>query len=69
VNLLEVGRIDKPHGVRGDVVVALTTTEKGRVAPGTRLFSGDREFLITDFKPIDERALKRRRGEVLKMLV
>jgi len=55
VNLLEVGRIDKPHGVRGDVVVALTTTEKGRVAPGTRLFSGDREFLITASRPHQHR--------------
>ena len=37
MTLLEVGRIDKPHGVRGDVVVALTTTETSRVDPGTIL--------------------------------
>jgi len=55
VNLLEVGRIDKPHGVRGDVVVALTTTEKRRVAPGTHLFSGDREFVITASRPHQHR--------------
>jgi len=51
VNLLEVGRIDKPHGVRGDVVVALTTTETSRVDPGTRLYGGGREFLITSSRP------------------
>lgn len=37
VALLEVGRIDKPHGIRGDVVVALTTTESSRVDPGMTL--------------------------------
>ncbi len=55
VNLLEVGRIDKPHGVRGDVVVALTTTETHRVAPGTHLFAGEREFVITDSRPHQHR--------------
>ena len=47
VTLLEVGRIDKPHGVRGDVVVALTTTETSRVAPGTVLTTANgRELRI-----------------------
>jgi 16S rRNA processing protein RimM len=55
VNLLEVGRIDKPHGVRGDVVVALTTTETHRVAPGTRLFAGERQFVITASRPHQHR--------------
>lgn len=55
VNLLEVGRIDKPHGVRGDVVVALTTSETSRVSPGTHLFSGDREFVITSSRPHQHR--------------
>lgn len=35
--LLEVGRIEKPHGVRGDVIVRLTTNRTERVAPGTVL--------------------------------
>jgi len=55
VNLLEVGRIDKPHGIRGDVVVALTTTEKSRIAPGTRLFAGDRELRISASRPHQHR--------------
>jgi 16S rRNA processing protein RimM len=32
---LEIGRITKPHGLRGEVLVALTTTESSRLAPGS----------------------------------
>ena len=35
--LLEVGRITKTHGVRGDVLVLLTTERTARVAPGSVL--------------------------------
>ena len=55
VNLLEVGRIDKPHGVRGDVVVALITTETSRVAPGTRLYANGRELIIAASRPHQHR--------------
>jgi 16S rRNA processing protein RimM len=34
---LEVGRITKTHGVRGDVLVLLTTERSERLAPGTVL--------------------------------
>lgn len=36
--LLEVGRVEKPHGLRGEVVVRLTSNVDGRLAPGTVLF-------------------------------
>lgn len=36
-DLLEVGRISKPHGIRGEVVVVLTTDRTERVAPGAVL--------------------------------
>lgn len=36
-DLLEVGRITKAHGLKGEVVVALTTNRDERVAPGTVL--------------------------------
>jgi 16S rRNA processing protein RimM len=36
--LLEVGRIVKAHGLRGEVVVELTTDRDERVAPGTTLW-------------------------------
>jgi len=55
VNLLEVGRIDKPHGVRGDVVVTLTTTETSRVSPGTRLFADGRELVVVSSRPHQHR--------------
>jgi len=32
--LLEVGRIARPHGLAGEVVVALTTNRTERLAPG-----------------------------------
>ena len=35
--LLEVGRIARPHGVRGDVYVVLSTDRTERLAPGARL--------------------------------
>lgn len=35
--LLEVGRITRPHGLRGEVVVVLTTDRDERVAVGARL--------------------------------
>ena len=35
--LLEVGRITKPHGVRGDVLVALSSDRTSRLDPGSVL--------------------------------
>lgn len=45
--MLEVGRIGRPHGVRGDVFVDLTTDRVERVAVGARLFAGDRWYTIS----------------------
>jgi 16S rRNA processing protein RimM len=39
--VLEVGRIAKPHGVRGEVVVELRTDRTERVAPGAVLVTKD----------------------------
>ena len=45
--VLHVGRIVKPHGLRGDLVVSLTTNRDERVAPGSVLSSADgREFRV-----------------------
>ena len=35
--MLEIGRIAKPHGVRGDLIVKLLTDRAERVAPGSVL--------------------------------
>ena len=39
--MLEVGRIVKPHGLRGDVIVSLATNRPERVAPGSVLSTED----------------------------
>lgn len=52
---LEVGRIDKPHGLRGEVIVSLSTNRDERVAPGTLLWAGDRQLEIVTSRPHQNR--------------
>jgi 16S rRNA processing protein RimM len=44
--MLEVGRIVKPHGLRGDVIVDLVTNRTERLDPGTVLESDGRTFEV-----------------------
>lgn len=44
--LLEVGRIYKAHGLRGEVVVGLITDRNERVAPGAVLFTDDATLVV-----------------------
>ncbi len=53
--LLEVGRITKPHGLRGEVLVSLSTTEESRVAPGSVLRAGDRDLVVVRSTPHHQR--------------
>lgn len=39
--LLEVGRFGRPHGVRGQITVNLSTDRTERVQPGARLWAGE----------------------------
>ena len=55
MTLLEVGRIDKPHGLRGEVVVTLTTTETVRVSPGTVLDAEGRALRVVSSRPHQHR--------------
>jgi len=48
---LEIGRIGRPHGVRGDVMVTLTTNVEDRVAVGTLWWVGDREVTVESSRP------------------
>lgn len=48
---LEIGRIGRPHGVRGDVMVTLTTNYEERVAVGTSWWIGDREVTVESARP------------------
>jgi 16S rRNA processing protein RimM len=45
--LLEVGRIGRAHGVKGDVLVLLTTDREERLAIGSRLQAGGRWLTVT----------------------
>ena len=55
IERLEIGRIGRPHGVRGDVMVTLTTTRLERVAVGTTWWLGDgakiREVVVEVTRP------------------
>lgn len=44
--LLEVGKVGRPHGVRGDVFINLTTDRTERAAVGARLWIRDRWYTI-----------------------
>jgi 16S rRNA processing protein RimM len=54
--LLEVGRIVKAHGIRGEVVVEAITNRAERFAAGAALHGADRHMLIVRsqlFRPAD----------------
>jgi 16S rRNA processing protein RimM len=44
--LLEVGHVARPHGVKGDVWVVLSTDRIERVEPGARLWGGGRWWTV-----------------------
>lgn len=44
--VLAVGRIVKPHGLRGDVIISLTTNREERVAAGSTLFDDEGSELV-----------------------
>src|SRR4051812_30019902 len=49
--LLEVGRVAKAHGLRGEVVVVLTTDRLERVQPGAVLHGRDRLLTVEAARP------------------
>lgn len=53
--LLEVGRIVRPHGIRGEVIVELVTNRPERLAPGSRLRADDRELVVAASRPHQSR--------------
>jgi 16S rRNA processing protein RimM len=55
--LLEVGRIDKPHGVKGEVVVTLTTDRTERLDPGTVLHTDRGAVTVASSRPHQHRYL------------
>ncbi len=54
-DLLEVGRIDKPHGLRGEVVVTLTTNRLERIASGAELHTDQGWLTVVASRPHQHR--------------
>ena len=53
--LLEVGRLGRAHGIRGDLVVILTSDRRERVDVGARLLAGDRWLTVQRSRPQGDR--------------
>lgn len=59
---LEVGRIGRAHGLRGEVVVSLTTGRTERLNVGSALFAEARELVVATSRPQGDRWLVRFEG-------
>jgi 16S rRNA processing protein RimM len=55
LTLLEVGRVGRPHGLRGEVLVRLTTDRNERLAPGSVLHTDAGELVVTASRPHQDR--------------
>ncbi len=51
---LEVGRVGRAHGLKGDVTVTLTSDRRERLDPGSVLFAGDRELVVATARQTPE---------------
>jgi 16S rRNA processing protein RimM len=51
--LLEVGRIVKPHGLKGEVVVELVTNRSERLAPGSVLEAPGGSLVVRSSRPFE----------------
>lgn len=57
-NRLEVGRVAKSHGLRGDILIKFTTDRLAeRTAVGSRLGIGDTEYVVVSAKPYQKQWL------------
>jgi 16S rRNA processing protein RimM len=59
---LEIGRIGRAHGLRGEVSVAPISNRPERFTVGSRLFVDDRALVIATVRPHQERWLVRFEG-------
>jgi 16S rRNA processing protein RimM len=55
--MLEVGRVVKPHGLSGEVVVTLVTDRTARLDPGSVLRVGQRQLTVVTSRPYRHRFL------------
>ena len=56
-DLLEVGRVDRPHGIKGEVVVSLVTNRAERLNPGAELQTSDSTLVVRRARPLENRWL------------
>ncbi|MEP6625835.1 MAG: ribosome maturation factor RimM [Acidimicrobiia bacterium] len=54
---LEVGRIGRAHGLRGEIAVTLSSERVERLTPGASLWAGDRELVVARARPHQHRWL------------
>ena len=54
---LEVGRVGRAHGIRGEVAVTLVTDRVERVAPGATLWAEERRLEVRSSRPHQGRFL------------
>ena len=59
---LEVGRVGRPHGLRGEVAVTFTSDRAERHAPGAVLYLDDRALVVEAARPHQGRWLIRFEG-------
>jgi 16S rRNA processing protein RimM len=57
--MLEVGRIARPHGLRGEVVLDMVSNRPERVAPGAVLATSDGDLEVAEARPHQGRWLVR----------
>ncbi|MDE0652888.1 MAG: ribosome maturation factor RimM [bacterium] len=54
-DLLEVGRVDRPHGIKGEVVVSLVTNRTERLSPGAELQAAEGPLVVRRARPFERR--------------
>jgi 16S rRNA processing protein RimM len=59
---LELGRVGRPHGVKGEVVVIFDTDRPERTTPGAVLQAGERTLVVASARPHQGRWLVRFEG-------
>lgn len=59
---LEIGRVGRAHGLRGEVAVSLTSDRAERLAPGAQLLADDRPVVVASARPHQQRVLVRFEG-------
>lgn len=76
MGLLEIGRVIRPHGLRGEVVVELVTNRPGRLAAGTEIAGPHGPLRVRASRPFQTRHLvqfdgvdTREQAEVLRDFV